>query len=47
MVAGRLQPSRGDSEKWRLWPFFRNRKRGFRPLAAPWLRFTLRETPVI
>jgi hypothetical protein len=24
MVAGRLKPSRGDSEKWRLWPFFRN-----------------------
>ena len=20
MVAGRLKPSRGDSEKWRLWP---------------------------
>jgi hypothetical protein len=26
MVAGRLKPSRG-AEKWRLWPFFRNRKR--------------------
>jgi len=31
MVAGRLKPSRGDSEKWRLWPFFRNRKRSFHP----------------